>query len=306
MSARANRNLLGADPNLFCLGAPKCGTTTLAALLDQSPDIALGRKKEPHFFSRLVRSEAGEPVSRPDETDYREGFADAAGARFRLDASTSYLVRASAVLPRILDRQPDARFLVCLRSPVEMAISLFDENRVQGLEPEADFERAWRICRATDGSRGDVRRPHDPLLLRYDLACRLGQQLDAVLAYVPAPRLRVVFLSDMADGGQELSDSLADWLGVARWTQAAPIQKNSRRRQRSPALKRLLWRAYDLKRALGIRANLGLGQRLQRLNETDFAGSFVTATLRDELKAFFRPDIIRVAELSGRSTEAWL
>jgi hypothetical protein len=46
--------LLGSElrkPNFFILGAPKCGTTSLAEWLGTHPNIFLSAVKEPHFFN---------------------------------------------------------------------------------------------------------------------------------------------------------------------------------------------------------------------------------------------------------------
>ena len=37
-------------PNLFVIGAPKCGTTSLHRYLDQHPRISMSAVKEPKFF----------------------------------------------------------------------------------------------------------------------------------------------------------------------------------------------------------------------------------------------------------------
>jgi len=37
-------------PNLFVLGAPKCGTTSLVHWLGQHSEIFFSPKKEPHYF----------------------------------------------------------------------------------------------------------------------------------------------------------------------------------------------------------------------------------------------------------------
>ena len=37
--------------NLFLIGAPKCGTTSLAESLSSFQEISLGKKKEPNFFN---------------------------------------------------------------------------------------------------------------------------------------------------------------------------------------------------------------------------------------------------------------
>ena len=38
------------QPNLFILGAPKCGTAAWYEYLNQHPEIAFSKAKEPHFF----------------------------------------------------------------------------------------------------------------------------------------------------------------------------------------------------------------------------------------------------------------
>ncbi|MDH4171896.1 MAG: sulfotransferase, partial [Acidimicrobiia bacterium] len=40
------------QPDFVCVGIEKCGTTSLHALLDQHPDVYLGRFKEHFFFNR--------------------------------------------------------------------------------------------------------------------------------------------------------------------------------------------------------------------------------------------------------------
>lgn len=39
-------------PEVFLIGAQKAGTTTLAYLLSQHPNICVAKNKEPHFFLR--------------------------------------------------------------------------------------------------------------------------------------------------------------------------------------------------------------------------------------------------------------
>src|SRR5215510_8218327 len=39
----------------FLVGAPRCGTTSLAVALAQHPQICFSEPKEPHFFARLPK-----------------------------------------------------------------------------------------------------------------------------------------------------------------------------------------------------------------------------------------------------------
>ena len=43
-------------PNLFLVGAPKCGTTSLYMYLKQHPEIYMSGNKEPHFFCPDLKS----------------------------------------------------------------------------------------------------------------------------------------------------------------------------------------------------------------------------------------------------------
>src|SRR5438034_4040769 len=45
-----------ARPDLFIVGAPKCGTTALYEYLRRHPSIFMSRIKEPHFFAKDLGS----------------------------------------------------------------------------------------------------------------------------------------------------------------------------------------------------------------------------------------------------------
>ena len=38
-------------PNFFILGAPKCGTTSMAKWLSEHPEIFMSKYKEPHYYN---------------------------------------------------------------------------------------------------------------------------------------------------------------------------------------------------------------------------------------------------------------
>ncbi|MGM0442275.1 MAG: sulfotransferase [Elusimicrobiota bacterium] len=45
-------------PNLFIVGAPKCGTTFLHTYLDKHPSIYMSTPKEPRFFCKDFHRES--------------------------------------------------------------------------------------------------------------------------------------------------------------------------------------------------------------------------------------------------------
>ena len=106
-------------PNLFIVGAMKCGTTTLHNLLGQHPQIHMcERPKEPNYFA----TEAPTDARLQTYLSLFEGHDD---ARWRGESSTNYskLPRVSGVVQRLHQREPQARIIYIMRDPVLRAIS---------------------------------------------------------------------------------------------------------------------------------------------------------------------------------------
>jgi hypothetical protein len=115
-------------PRLIMIGAQKSGTTTLAMLLDQHPDIALSDPKEPGFYS--TRFEKG--------LDWYRSCFPAQLPAVLLDASTAYTMAPvdgecyDTVVQRIKAATPDAKFIYIMRDPVDRTISSYWHDRRAG------------------------------------------------------------------------------------------------------------------------------------------------------------------------------
>ncbi len=113
---------MGNWPNFFIAGAPKSGTSSLYAYLQDVPGIFMSKVKEPNYFSRMVMDDDHPYRPIRDEQQYLRLFADAGTARVIGEASPTYLADPGA--PALIDRTvPGARVLVSLRDPVERAYS---------------------------------------------------------------------------------------------------------------------------------------------------------------------------------------
>lgn len=105
-------------PNLFLVGAMKCGTTSLHNMLAAHPSIFMCQDpKEPAWFA------GGN--SGKDLRWYLERFAQARDERFVGESSTDYTkaTRLGGVAERIKAFAPDARILYIMRDPVARAVS---------------------------------------------------------------------------------------------------------------------------------------------------------------------------------------
>jgi hypothetical protein len=120
-------------PNLFVIGAPKCGTTFLHSVLDQFRDVFMSPVKEPGFFS------ADNSFAKGIEHYVKTYFGGARGERWVGEATPWYLYSASA-LSRMATLVESPRFIVCVRDPAERAISMYADQVRAGYEtrPLAD------------------------------------------------------------------------------------------------------------------------------------------------------------------------
>ena len=111
-------------PNFFIVGAAKSGTTSLAEYLKQHPEIFMSEFKEPHYFLP-----EGAMASNYYGTwdNYMSLFKDVRNEKAIGEASTGYLYYPESAR-MIINRIPDAKIIISLRNPVEMAFSLYQHS----------------------------------------------------------------------------------------------------------------------------------------------------------------------------------
>lgn len=283
------------EPNTFIVGAPKCGTTSLARWLAEHPQAYVSPLKEPHYFNtdhafRNVHSEA----------DYQALFAQAGSARVIAEASTWYLHSEQAV-PTILRRWPRARFIVCLRDPAEMAASLHAHFLLSGREHIADFLQAWQAAPARAQGRQLGPWVSEPAYLRYPDSCRIGSQLARLQQQVPASQLHLVVLDDVRREPRGQWQQLQHFLGLDDDGRSDFPTHNAGQRLRSVALHRTLLRLRGLRAALGLqRWGRGLAKRFNRAPRAASA-----PRIPAEVREHFAPEVSLLFAALGRRYSEW-
>lgn len=280
-------------PNFFILGAPKCGTTSLARWLEAHPAVFFSPHKEPHFYStdlanRNITSEAA----------YHRLFDGAGPGHLAIgEASTWYLFSKEAV-PNILQAVPDARFIVMTRDPVDMARSLHHHNLRVLHEDEADFARAWAL---QDTRRAGHKIPRDCTelaFLQYGAACSLGAQVARLLDHVPPEQVLHIPLDGLrAEPALHYRRALAFLRVPDDGREDFPLA-NPARGHRSRVVQRALRLGSRMRRILGLRRGTGLA----RLNERADPKPSLDLELVKELERYFQTDLgllrMRLGELT--------
>lgn len=127
----------------FLLGLPKCGTTWLSSVLSQNQSVSFSEPKEPNILASH-HGTFGRDVSEPDLQKYERSFS---GGGFRIDGSV-HAFSCPLAPKRVFEINPESRFIVCLREPVERAFSHWKMVRDNMADRRhgadwIDFEVAW-------------------------------------------------------------------------------------------------------------------------------------------------------------------
>jgi hypothetical protein len=287
-------------PNYFIIGAPKCGTTSLAAWLSEHPNIYMPSTKEPHFFNtdhkRYLNSLQG----------YERLFEGATERHFAVGEASVWYLYSSTAVDNILAYNADAKFIIMLRNPVDMAPSLHEELLFTGRESIQAFEVAWDLQEIRRMGRSLPRMVWEPKYVQYADVCSLGAQVRRLYQRVAADRIKAILLDDMK------ADPRATYLSTLQFLCVDDDQRidfevhNQSKERHWPMLLRLPWLAIHAKRALGIEGGLGLWRHVDAWTRVERPRAPIDAAMKARLQDYFRSDIRLLETLVGRPLEHWL
>ncbi len=201
-------------PNLFVIGAPKCGTTSLHRYLDQHPRISMSTVKEPKFFLTdgtrpQHRGPGDDRACRAYVTNrdaYEALFHYPSGPGVYAGESTPYYLWHPDATPRIRALVPEARLVAVLREPTLRAYSNWADLREQGRE-KLDFASAM----AAEEERR--RLDWEPFWLYRELGL-YGSQLTRLFGVFPRDQVKVVLAEDLAEAPDGPVAEVFDFLGL--------------------------------------------------------------------------------------------
>ncbi len=288
-------------PNFFIIGAPKCGTTSLASWLGAHPLVFMSPDKEPHYFNEDT------PRRITKLKEYEKLFKQATVAQRAIgEASTGYLLSATAV-PNILRYNPNAKFIVMLRNPIDMAPSLHEQRLYQFVEDIADFEVAWQMQDQRRQNRQIPSGCNDPLHLQYGAYCKIGAQVERLLKIVKRDRSHFIFLDSLKLQPRVEWLSLLDFLEIPDDGRVKFPAENTAKVRKNVKLARWILRAGRIRRRLlGRHFQLGILNRANRATTVERARSSLSAAMKERLVDYFHEDIRLLSELVDRDLSAWL
>jgi hypothetical protein len=307
-------------PNLFLVGAPRCGTTALYTYLKAHPDVFMSPTKELHYFSTdLFQPPPQAPIRTTGE--YLAMFAEAGDQRWVGEASPFYIYSVAAA-EAIKTFSPDARLIVTLRNPADMMYSMYLLRvRAASFHPAQETSPSFEQALADGparlrGERLPVGAPTEPgrsLYLCYEELGRYASHVARLIDVFGRQAIHVVIFDDFASDTPAAYEQLCRFLGIdASFRPDFDLSVAKRAGStvtRSGLLGRTLWRprpaiASAARALLPPVARRALRDRLERWNQRP-PRPMNANTRRRVLDACAR-DVRRLSDLLGRDLTHWL
>ena len=300
-------------PNTFIVGAPKSGTSAMAAYLSEHPNVFLSNPKEPFYWC-----EDYERLRRRNEMTSFESYLAlfqnaSADHQVILEGSTNYLASKVAV-EKIVQYEPEAKFVVMLRNPVEVVHAFHSEIVFAGIETEEDFETAWNLQFARQSQPHLVgERCEAPQFLQYAQVANYPEQLQRLFEQVPERNRKVVLYDDFRSDNRRCFDELLRFLELPGYHKDDFARVNASHEHRFKSLSSFILKPpavakpfVDATRSLARRYRGGLIDDIKMMLRKPSQRKPLCASFRARLLDFFQGQIRETGQMLNQDTSTWL
>lgn len=187
-------------PNLYIIGAPKCGTTSLCYHLAQHPEIHIPNRKEPYYLANDLNWVDGWGIS--SKSEYESLYNTKKS--YQIDASTWYLYSKSA--RKKISEIKNIKIIICLRHPVNFIESLWWHMRSRGKDTNKTLIKS--LTKEADIKNGANFRPapHARAIM-YKENAHFSKYVKPFLDEFSPSQIKVIFLEDLS---LNLDNTLSD------------------------------------------------------------------------------------------------
>jgi hypothetical protein len=290
-------------PNFFILGAPKCGTTSMATWLSEHPEIFMSTPKEPHYYNTDHKNR-----KITNYHHYLSFFKKATSAHKIIgEASVWYLLSKEAVPNIIKDlKAQHPKFLVMVRNPVQMAYSLHQEQVYGMNEPIKNFKEAWNLqLKRKEGKKITLLTQNESQLLYGDI-CKVGEQLNRLYNTVDKNSVKVITLDDLKLNPESEYKNVLNFLNLQYDDRKDFTAQNTAKSRKSDAVAGVVRILGATKKKLNIHKGLGILHKVQAINTTLQSREKLDPKFEDELKEYFKEDIFLLSSLINKDLSSWL
>ena len=202
--------------NLHIIGVQKAGTTALASFLNQHPDVYVVDGKEAHIFDHPNYALQANPQAWA-RRKYKEKLSGYKGEKITCDATPITLFQ-SRFLNACYQFNPEAKFIVMLRDPVDRAISQYHMSRKNKQETRCQLSafglESWRLRHIDQ----EASWPFDSPYRNHSYLSRglYSKQLEAMYKLIPSTQILVLHQEQLMQNHDETLLSVYQFLDIHR------------------------------------------------------------------------------------------
>lgn len=282
-------------PNFFIVGAPRSGTASMYSYLKQHPEIYCSIDKEPHFFGSDLSLMPG---TIREENVYLQLFAGA-GNRKRLGEASVWYLSSPKAPHEIRAFSPDAKIIVMLREPAQMAYSLYSLYSRTGNEDLPTFEEALAAEPERRQGRGLPPGVYFPEGLLYTDAARNAAKVERYFEVFGRSNVFYVLFDDFVRDTAAVYRRALEFLGVDPKFEAELDPAKASGKVRMMAIRQLRDAPPEVKQRM----------QFKEMKQHDGPPISAISPLSPEtaagLREVFADEVARLGKAIGRDLSAW-
>jgi hypothetical protein len=279
-------------PNLFIVGAPRCGTRSLYTYLKGHSDIFMSAEKELFFFDSDLRER-----QKMSMEEYLGKFSAASDQKKIGEATASYL-RSRYAAQAIKAFNPSAQIIISLRNPVDVMYSLH-ALALYGSEPITDFAAALEADAVRTGREK----------IGYREFIDFCEQIPRYFDQFGRENVHIIIYDDLKADATAVGRNTLRFLGVREDSTLRFPRENSNRKIRIPQLEQMLCHPPANLLRLGALIPRQIRQRVRSrllgLNATTQPREPIDPRVRKLLQAEVAPEVDQLSKLLDRDLSRW-
>lgn len=293
-------------PNFLIVGAAKAATTTIHEYLKQHPNVFMTKRKEPCFFT--FRNTTPKTYSTGRQVnfysklnDYQKLFDGSREFKIKGESSTPYLYfyeKTIKNIKEVIDKHGGLKILIVLRNPIDRAYSQYSMKVRDGVE-EMSFENAIKI---------EKKRMQENAHFDFFYLDR-GLYFKQVKGYLENfKNVKIILFEDFKNNENLVLNDISDFLEVEQFKYSKLNKLNISGTSKIRFITKIIkGDFFVVRKVLGFfipnRNKKQLINYLQRKNTKK--GVPICENTKNELKDFYKKDIIKLERLINRDLAHW-
>lgn len=295
-------------PNFFIVGAPKCGTTALNEYLKLHPEIFIVSRKEPHYFNTDIPKARGfNKLER-----YLELYKPCKSKHIAVGEASVWYLYSNDALDNIYQFNPNAKIIIMVRNPIDMAYSLFSQLRYNLEEDQESFENAWHLQKIRKQGKKLPILTREAKFVQYGQVCKLSKQIERAYSIFPKEQIKVIIFDDFVADTRHIYQETLSFLGLNDDGKTKFPVINESNIYNIKWLQKFIYRppkflAMFFNRWKPIRDITNfLVEQIKKWNSTNVKRPPLSDNFRQELADYFRDDVKKLSQLLDRDLTHWL